>query len=141
VLHFKTDCSLLDEETVFCTPRLAASGVFAGFRVILTPEGEDSAGETTEQDLEIPPEILVEAARAALPAGLIERLQAGRAARGAAGSGAGALRKSMTRGRPLPARPGRPGGPLRPRLATATATDPAIGNQPRPDNPVEPCDL
>jgi dimethylargininase len=42
VLHFKTDCSLLDEETVFCTPRLAASGVFAGFRVILTPEGEEA---------------------------------------------------------------------------------------------------
>jgi len=50
VLHFKSDCSLLksdcsllDEETILATPRLAASGVFAGFRVILTPEGEEGA--------------------------------------------------------------------------------------------------
>ena len=28
VLHFKTDCSLLDGDTVLCTPRLAASGCF-----------------------------------------------------------------------------------------------------------------
>ena len=39
VLHFKSDCSLLDEETILCTSRLAASGVFEGFRVVLTPEG------------------------------------------------------------------------------------------------------
>lgn len=43
VLHFKSDCSLLDEETVLATPRLAASGVFSGFRVVLTPEGEEGA--------------------------------------------------------------------------------------------------
>ena len=43
VLHFKSDCSLLDEETIFATPRLAASGVFAGFRVISTSEGEEGA--------------------------------------------------------------------------------------------------
>ncbi|HYD72937.1 MAG TPA: arginine deiminase-related protein [Candidatus Binatia bacterium] len=43
VLHFKSDCSLLDEETLLCTARLAASGVFDGFRVVLTPEGEEGA--------------------------------------------------------------------------------------------------
>ena len=43
VLHFKSDCSLLDEETVLCTARLVASGVFEGFRVVLTPEGEEGA--------------------------------------------------------------------------------------------------
>jgi dimethylargininase len=43
VLHFKSDCSLLDDETVLATPALAASGVFDGFRVVLTPEGEHGA--------------------------------------------------------------------------------------------------
>jgi dimethylargininase len=43
VLHFKSDCALLDEETVLCTGRLAASGVFLDFRVVLTPEGEEGA--------------------------------------------------------------------------------------------------
>ena len=43
VLHFKTDCSLLDEETILSTARLAASGVFDGYRVLLTPEGEEAA--------------------------------------------------------------------------------------------------
>lgn len=44
VLHFKTDCSLLDEETILTTPRLSASGVFRGrFREILTPDGEEAA--------------------------------------------------------------------------------------------------
>lgn len=43
VLHFKSDCSLLDEETVLATTRLAASGVFDGFRVVVTPEGEEGA--------------------------------------------------------------------------------------------------
>jgi dimethylargininase len=43
VLHFKSDCSLLDEDTILATPALAASGVFKGFRVVLTPEGEHAA--------------------------------------------------------------------------------------------------
>jgi dimethylargininase len=43
VLHFKTDCSLLDEETILSTERLAASLVFGGYRVVLTPAGEDAA--------------------------------------------------------------------------------------------------
>jgi dimethylargininase len=43
VLHFKTDCALLDAETVLATPRLAASGCFAGYRVIHTGPGEEAA--------------------------------------------------------------------------------------------------
>ena len=43
VLHFKTDCALIDEETVLTTPRLARSGVFRGLREILTAAGEDAA--------------------------------------------------------------------------------------------------
>jgi dimethylargininase len=43
VLHFKTDCSLLDEETVLATHRLAGSGFFRGLREIVTPEGEEAA--------------------------------------------------------------------------------------------------
>lgn len=42
VLHFKTDCSLLDEETILSTSRLAASGCFEGYKVILTSEGEEA---------------------------------------------------------------------------------------------------
>lgn len=43
VLHFKSDCALLDEETILSTARLAASGVFEGFRVVIVPEGEEAA--------------------------------------------------------------------------------------------------
>jgi dimethylargininase len=46
VLHFKTDCSLLDDETILATARLAASGVFEGHRVLLTPEGEEAAANS-----------------------------------------------------------------------------------------------
>lgn len=43
VLHFKSDCSLLDEATILSTRRLAESGVFARFDVILVPDGEEAA--------------------------------------------------------------------------------------------------
>jgi dimethylargininase len=43
VLHLKTACSLVDEEAMLCTPALARSGIFDGYRVIVTPEGEDAA--------------------------------------------------------------------------------------------------
>lgn len=42
VLHFKTDCSLLDAETILSTARLDASGCFAGYRVIHTAPGEEA---------------------------------------------------------------------------------------------------
>lgn len=43
VLHFKTDCSLLDEETIFTTKRLAASGIFEGLQTVFVPDGEEAA--------------------------------------------------------------------------------------------------
>lgn len=43
VLHFKSDCAILDEETILATPRLAAVGVFQGYRVIETVEDEMAA--------------------------------------------------------------------------------------------------
>jgi len=43
VLHFKTDCSLMDGETVLATDRLAASGCFADYRVIAVADGEEAA--------------------------------------------------------------------------------------------------
>lgn len=43
VLHFKSDCALIDDETILSTRRLAASGVFEGFRIIETPDGEEAA--------------------------------------------------------------------------------------------------
>ena len=41
VLHLKTASSLIDEETVLATRSLAASGVFANYRVIEVPEGDE----------------------------------------------------------------------------------------------------
>jgi dimethylargininase len=46
VLHFKTDCSLLDAETILSTPRLAAAGGFADYRVIHTAPGEEAAANS-----------------------------------------------------------------------------------------------
>jgi dimethylargininase len=46
VLHFKTDCSLLDAETVLSTKRLAASGCFEGYRVIEVAEGEEASANS-----------------------------------------------------------------------------------------------
>jgi len=43
VLHFKTDCSILDDETILATERLDASGCFEGYRVIHTASGEEAA--------------------------------------------------------------------------------------------------
>ena len=46
VLHFKTDCSLLDAETILSTRRLSGSGCFDGYRVIDVAEGEEAAANT-----------------------------------------------------------------------------------------------
>jgi dimethylargininase len=43
VLHFKSDCSLLDEHTMLSTQRLSASGVFSGLKEIIVPAGEEAA--------------------------------------------------------------------------------------------------
>ena len=41
VLHLKSACALLDDETILCTASVAA--MFDGFRVLVTPEGEEAA--------------------------------------------------------------------------------------------------
>lgn len=46
VLHFKTDCSLLDGNTILATPVLAASGCFDGYDVIYTAEGESACANS-----------------------------------------------------------------------------------------------
>ena len=46
VLHFKTDCSLLDTDTILSTKRLSASGCFTGYKVIDVAEGEEAAANT-----------------------------------------------------------------------------------------------
>jgi dimethylargininase len=43
VLHFKTDCSLLGTDTILSTGRLAASGCFDGYDVVIVPDGEEAA--------------------------------------------------------------------------------------------------
>ena len=43
VLHFKTDCSLLDTDTILSTQRLAASGCFTDYNVIYTAPDEEAA--------------------------------------------------------------------------------------------------
>lgn len=42
VLHFKTDCALIDDETILATRRLAQSDFFKGFRIIETPPDEEA---------------------------------------------------------------------------------------------------
>lgn len=42
VLHFKTDCGLLDAETVLSTERLARSGCFDAYQVLHVAEGEEA---------------------------------------------------------------------------------------------------
>lgn len=46
VLHFKTDCSLLDGETILSTKRLDDSGCFEGYRVLHVAEGEEAAANS-----------------------------------------------------------------------------------------------
>jgi dimethylargininase len=56
ILHFKTDCSLLDAETILSTKRLDASGCFDGYKVIHTAEGEEACANSIRfNDLVITP--------------------------------------------------------------------------------------
>jgi dimethylargininase len=56
VLHFKTDCSLLDAETILSTRKLSNSGCFDGYEVIHVAEGEEAAANTIRfNDLVIMP--------------------------------------------------------------------------------------
>lgn len=41
VLHFKSACALLSEDTIVATKALATTGIFDGYRVLQTPEDEE----------------------------------------------------------------------------------------------------
>ena len=79
------------------------------------PEAEEPQSPAPDQHdpqqdtdtLALPEELLLDAVRAMLPDNLLDRLTAQKA-RAGRGSGSGAARKGNRRGRPLPARPGRP---------------------------------
>jgi dimethylargininase len=43
ILHLKTAAALVDEDSIIATKPMADSGVFAGFRVLNTPQGEEAA--------------------------------------------------------------------------------------------------
>jgi dimethylargininase len=43
VLHFKSACSLLSEDTILATKTMADSGVFKGYEVVCVADGEDDA--------------------------------------------------------------------------------------------------
>jgi dimethylargininase len=43
VLHFKTDCSVIDDNCILSTERLASSGCFDGYQTLIVPTGEDPA--------------------------------------------------------------------------------------------------
>jgi len=46
VLHFKSDCCVLDGQTVLATHRLAAAECFAPYRVLTVPRGEEAAANS-----------------------------------------------------------------------------------------------
>lgn len=46
VLHFKSDCCLLDSESILATSRLSGAECFAPFRVLTVPSGEEAAANS-----------------------------------------------------------------------------------------------
>lgn len=46
VLHFKTDCSLLDENTILTTQKLADSGCFEDYNILYVAQGEEACANT-----------------------------------------------------------------------------------------------
>ncbi len=106
--------------------RLAAELTLAHRATVSLAENEDDAPpppdqtdapddrQSNDETQALPEDILLEAIRTALPADLLARLAAGRAARQARGAtGTGATKRGNRRGRPLPARPGRLDGHAR----------------------------
>jgi len=78
------------------------------------PEPDQAEGGDTDAARELPDDILVDAITARLPADLLDPSAGAAARRGpTAGAGAGQRQAGSKRGRPLPARPGRPDGRAR----------------------------
>ncbi|MFD1341211.1 magnesium chelatase subunit D [Litorisediminicola beolgyonensis] len=72
------------------------------------PEDTDTADTRDGPETSLPDDLLVEAVKAILPPDALAALTNGSRQRAAAGRGAGSARISKRRGRPLPARAGRP---------------------------------
>ncbi|MDF8335744.1 magnesium chelatase subunit D [Novosphingobium cyanobacteriorum] len=97
---------------------------------------EDEAQESESHDdpedgeslPELPEDLLIEAARAAIPPDVLNLIASGRATRSAHGGGAGRRARSGLRGKSLGARPGMPGGGAR--LALVDTLRAAIPWQP-----------
>jgi len=53
VLHFKSACALLSEDTIVATKALAATGIFDGYRVLETPEGEEGAANLVRVNTQV----------------------------------------------------------------------------------------
>ncbi|AOL95571.1 magnesium chelatase subunit D [Porphyrobacter sp. LM 6] len=79
------------------------------------PDGEPDSQTDSDQQQRDPDlsEMLVDAAKAAIPADLLATLAQGKAPRRSSSSGSGQKRKSAMRGKPLGARPGMPRGGAR----------------------------
>ncbi|MGY6551490.1 MAG: magnesium chelatase subunit D [Erythrobacter sp.] len=74
------------------------------------PPPDEETDQPSPEDLQ---ELLIEAAKAAIPPNLLEQLASGNAPRRGSSSGTGQKRKSGMRGKPLGARPGMPRGGAR----------------------------
>jgi len=46
VLHLKSDCCVLDSETILATSRLSSAACFRSFRVLTVPRGEEAAANS-----------------------------------------------------------------------------------------------
>ncbi|MEM9797578.1 MAG: magnesium chelatase subunit D [Pseudomonadota bacterium] len=99
-LAFATRVSLAHRATQLPTPEAEPPAP--------EPEHEEQDSQTTLPD----GDLLIEAALAALPPDILDRLAAGQT-RQSKGSGSGAKRRGNRRGRPLPPRQGRPDGRAR----------------------------
>lgn len=78
------------------------------------PDTDEGQTEGSDQSLELPDtDMLIEAVKSLLPAGLLSGLVPAGTTRQAGGAGAGQKRTSNRRGRPLPSRPGRLDGTSR----------------------------
>ena len=74
VLHFKTDCSLLDEKTILSTKRLAQAGCFENYDVIITADGEEACANAIRfNDYVIMPDGFPETERKLLEKGYVVR--------------------------------------------------------------------
>lgn len=116
----RASAALQDRDVTDADLRLAAALVY-GHRAQPVqesapppPENPDTPPPDTpgeQKDLtQLPEDIVIDAARAALPAGLLEQLKSGAAARAAKGAtGTGGAKAGNRRGRPMPSRAGRMG--------------------------------